>query len=262
MADNVKLRRWVATILVVYLVVVGIAAMAAGIWAWRTWEQANAAHRVVSASLFGWHFNVSVESSIFLIVVSFGVLGGIVHSTNSLASYLGNRRFITSWAPWYALRPLIAAVLAMLAYVVFRGGFLSTTATAKDVNLFGVAAISGLAGLFSKQVIDKLEDVMQVVFASKANAERTGKLQPIVITGIVPDASPAGIAREVVIRGTGFGPGATVLVGDAERVPSAQGEGSVTVALTEEDVATARTLTLRIRSASGEVSDAVKFTVT
>jgi len=266
MADDVNGRRWVETVLAVYLVVVGLAAMGGGIWAWRTREQATAAPKaangVVSASLLWWHFNVSVESSIFLIVISFGVLGGIVYSMNSLAAYIGNRRFVTSWAPWYALRPLIAAVLAMLVYVVFRGGFLSTTATAKDVNLFGVAAISGLAGLFSKQVIDKLEDVMQVVFASNGDAKRTGKLSPISISGISPDTTTAGTAVEVVLSGSGFGPGATVLVGDDDREASAQQAGSISVSLTDDDVATAGALKLRIRSASGEMSHSVKFTVT
>jgi hypothetical protein len=119
------------------------------------------------------------------------VLGSVVHTATSLASFLGNRRFEASWAPWHLLRPLIAAALAVLAYVVLRAGFLTPEAPAESIDRFGVAATAGLAGLFSKQVIDKLEDVVGVVFASGADAERTDKL----VRSGEPRPPRAGIRR-------------------------------------------------------------------
>lgn len=264
MAENANTRRTVQTILVVYIAAMGVFALGGGVWAWRVAERASADPKVstVSTSFLGWHFSVSVETSIFLIALMFGIVGSTVHSANSLASYIGNRRFGSSWAPWYFLRPLIAAALAMLAYTVFRAGFLSTKASPDNINLFGVAAIAGLAGLFSKQVIDKLEDVMKVVFASNADAARSDKLQSIVITGISPESTPAGTEVPVVITGTGFGPGAKVVVGEDERDPTVQTDDTITVALTATDVAAAGTLELRVKSASGDTSAPTTFTIT
>jgi hypothetical protein len=264
MDDTATGRRAVQTVLILYIALIGVGSILASVWAWRTAEKASVLKgaAVVQTSLLWWHFNVSVETSIYLIVIAFGVMGSVIHSANSLASYIGNKRFTNAWTPWYLLRPVIAAALAVLAYTVFRAGFLSTNASADNINLFGVAAIAGLAGLFSKQVIDKLEDVMKVVFASKADAERADKLQGLSIASISPDTTPAGTAVSVVITGTGFGAGAKVVVAGEEREPSSITPEMITVALTDADVATARTLELKVKSSSGETSEAVTFTVT
>ncbi|MGZ4718265.1 MAG: IPT/TIG domain-containing protein [Acidimicrobiales bacterium] len=267
MGDNSSVRRVAQVGLIVYIVIVAVLALIGGVVWWRAAEQATAAQAVQAGStvrtgLLWWKFDVSSETAIFLVVIAFGVLGGVVHMTNSLASYIGNRRFSTSWVPWYALRPLIAAALAMLAYTVFRAGFLSTTAPAGNLNLFGVAAISGLAGLFSKQVIDKLGDVTRVIFASQADSKRTDKLLPVSIATITPTSTAVGTTVEVVITGTGFGEEAKVMVNDQERDPSGQGDGTIRVALTATDVAEAGQLTLRVKTASGELSNRVTFTKT
>jgi hypothetical protein len=249
MSDSGKGRHWVAGVLVAYVIGVAAAAVIGSVWAWRTAERRAA---VFDVSLLGWHFTMTKEASVFLLVLAFALLGSTVHSASSLASYLGNRRFAVSWTAWYVLRPIIGMALALLAYVVFRGGFLSTQATATDVNLFGVAAISGLAGLFSKQVTDKLEEVMKVVFASKADAARQDKLGDPSLTSLDPDAVTVGAVATITVHGAGFADGAVVLVDEAERPASDITETTLTFTLDTVDVATAgeRAIVVKVGNAT------------
>jgi hypothetical protein len=56
---------------------------------------------------------------------------------------------------------------------------LSTGADASQVNLFGLVAVAGLAGMFSKQAIDKLREVFDNLFRTATgtgDVERSGKL--------------------------------------------------------------------------------------
>ena len=65
--------------------------------------------------------------------------------------------------------------LGLLFYFVIRAGFV-TTGQASAVNPFGIAAIAGLAGMFSKQATDKLKELFDQLFASSQDAQRNDKL--------------------------------------------------------------------------------------
>lgn len=249
-------------ILVAYIAILAAVSTALGLTAWRSVELATAAEGTTDLRLLGVTWSVSAESSIFLVVICFGVIGSIVHMGTSLTSYIGNGRFRTSWSAWYFLRPFIATALAVLSYTVFRAGLFSGQAPAENINLFGVAAVAGLAGLFSKQVIDKLHDVMNVVFASSENADRSDKLEPLTISAIDPSTAAKDHPVRVTITGTGFGNGARVQVGTDERVPATQSGNSMTVHLTTTDVAATGPLTLRVLTASGELSEPATLQIT
>jgi hypothetical protein len=45
-----------------------------------------------------------------------------------------------------------------------RGGLLAAQASADAVNPYGVAALAGLVGMFSKQATDKLREVFDTLF--------------------------------------------------------------------------------------------------
>jgi hypothetical protein len=57
--------------------------------------------------------------------------------------------------------------LALIFYFVVRGGLLSTGAAASDMSAFGVAAVAGLAGMFSKQATDKLRELFDNLFRTE-----------------------------------------------------------------------------------------------
>src|SRR6185295_634098 len=134
-----------------------------------------------------------------------------VHAAQSFASYVGNARFKSTWTWWYVLRIPIGAALALFVYFVVRGGLAGTATgagSADDLNLFGIMAFSGLAGLFSKQAADKLAEVFDTLFATKEDRKREDKLgenpRPEVAS-VAPDTLPAGAAAaEITLTGEGF----------------------------------------------------------
>jgi hypothetical protein len=116
-------------------------------------------------TFFAWTITVSEETRLLIVVILAGALGGLVHALRSFYWYVGNRMLMWSWAAQYVLLPFVASALGLVFYLVFRGGFFSTQATASEANPFAFAALSGLVGLFSHQAILKLKDVAQTLLA-------------------------------------------------------------------------------------------------
>ena len=67
--------------------------------------------------------------------------------------------------------------LAVIFYTAIRAGFL-TSASASAVSPYGVAALAGLTGMFSKQASDKLSEVFTVAFQTREDAQRKDKMGP------------------------------------------------------------------------------------
>jgi hypothetical protein len=116
---------------------------------------------------FGKVIPISYESRLILLVLLVGALGSYVYAVTSFATYAGNRTLTFSWLWWYLLRPFIGGPLALIFYFVIRGGFLSTGADAGSLSLYGIAGLSALVGMFSKNAIDKLQEVFETMFRSK-----------------------------------------------------------------------------------------------
>jgi hypothetical protein len=121
------------------------------------------------------------EVRLLLVVVLSGALGAYLHAATSAVTYLGNRCLVRSWLVWYYLRPPIGMVLALVFYFVIRGGLLAsvTAGDPQPIDPFGVAAISALVGMFSKQATDKLRELFDDLFRTAVragDAERRDKL--------------------------------------------------------------------------------------
>jgi hypothetical protein len=96
-------------------------------------------------------------------------LGSFVHVATSFATYIGNGKFDVRWLWWYVLRTPIGVALALVVYFAIRGGLLTASSlSTADINPFGIAALSGLVGLFSKQATDKLEETFKTLFRTAA----------------------------------------------------------------------------------------------
>jgi len=165
----------------------------------------------------------SLEERLILLVVAAGALGSYIHSATSYSDYLGNRQFVPSWLLWYLLRPLVGVCLALIVYFAMRGGLLSMVVSgeaasdAKQINPFGIAAITGLTGMFSKQAADKLAEVFSTLFRSQGDEQRRDSLAPAPppeIKKIDPNEGPSGGGTPVTITGTGFLEEAKVTFGD------------------------------------------------
>jgi len=153
--------------------------------------------------------HLTKTTGLFVLAVLMGAVGGYVHSTTSFVTYVGNRQFKASWGWWYALRAFIGASLALLIYVAFRAGFLTGTSATAAVDPYGIAAVSGLAGLFSKQATDKLEEIFTTVFHTGGDTGDQKRADPIalgvpLIHGITPPTMTAGPPQALTVSGSGF----------------------------------------------------------
>lgn len=147
------------------------------------------------------------EVKLILIVMVAGALGSYVHAATSFSDFVGNRRLAASWVWWYFLRPFIGVALALVLYFAVRGGLLPMGADVGAVSLFGIAAISALAGMFSKQATDKLREVFDTFFRTAAGDQRSDKLQnPLPkVTALDPASVRAGGGEvDLVVLGTDF----------------------------------------------------------
>lgn len=203
------------------------------------------------------------EQRVILLVFALGLLGSVIAASLSFATFVGNRDLRRSWGWWYVLRVPSGGALALIVYVGLRGGLLASTASSGELNLFGIAALAALTGLFSRQAIDKLREVFEVMFRARTNEERKGKTGaiPPKIVRLAPSSVTVGTAANLTITGEGFSERAVVLVGEAVHLPTSATEKIVIVALTVTDTAAAGELRIRVRNPNGDTSAAVDLEV-
>jgi hypothetical protein len=179
-------------------------------------------YRAVQMVFFVSKLNIwtTLEERLILLVIVAGALGSYIHSATSYADFRGNRQFGPSWLLWYLLRPFIGVCLALVVYFAIRGGLLSmvlsgdTSSDPTKISPFGIAAIAGLTGMFSKQAADKLAEVFNTLFKSQGDASRKDSLTPgPTITSVDPPNGPVVGGTRITIMGTGFAAGTKILVG-------------------------------------------------
>lgn len=141
-----------------------------------------------------WHFlrvgrlTITLEAQLLLLVLFTGAFGSSIYALKSLADYEGDDKLYASWFTYYVIQPFEGAGVALLLYLVIRGGFLTgSSADLKAVNQFGVCAIAGLAGAFSDTAFLKLREVFLTLF--KPKDDRGGKLTLEITTPILPDGT-------------------------------------------------------------------------
>ena len=118
------------------------------------------------------------EVNLLALVLLFGALGSLVHVAKSFASFAGNRALVASWLWWYLLQPVVGMALAVLFYGVVRGGLFAPGSGSGAVSPYGVAGVSGMVGMFSKQATDKLGELFGVMFQTATDSQRLDKLSP------------------------------------------------------------------------------------
>lgn len=183
---------------------------------------------------------VLAQGELFLAVMLSGALGSYIHGVNSFVSYVGNRRFLASWAPWYFLRPFMGVAMAVVFYVAVRGGVLVLSGGNGQVDPYGMMTVAALAGMFSKQASDKLAEVFDTLFRSRGDDERRDKLQNPVpkLTALDPAKVAAGAGdTTIALRGEGFVPESVVRFAGEDRQPTARTATGLTVQLRASDLA-------------------------
>lgn len=193
--------------------------------------------------LHGWIvFYPSLDMRLIMLVMVAGGLGSFIHTATSFGDYVGNESLSRNWIWWYILRPFIGMVLAVIFYLVIRGGFLSAGTEAGNINPFGIAALAGLVGMFSKQAADKLNEVFNTLFRAKQGEGDDKRKDSLTnprptVTEIDPTSvEPKTNNLNVIVKGTGFVEGATVRIAGTSRDTEFVSEAELRAKLLETDV--------------------------
>ena len=126
-------------------------------------------------SYFGAKVFIENESRLALLVIISGAIGSSIHTVTSFTRYIGFGKFYKRWIWWYMLRPFIGSSLALIFYFVIRGGLFTSTSSS-EINLYGIMAISGMVGMFSKQATDKLNELFTNLFKTEVEENKTDSI--------------------------------------------------------------------------------------
>ena len=196
------------------------------------------------------------EIRLFVVVILLGALGGVLHTLRSLYWYVGNRNLKMSWLLMYFLLTLIGASLAVVFYVVLRGGLISPTAGNSAVSPYGFGAVAALVGLFSSQAADKLKQVFETLFTTAERGKDHTPPSAIVIDRFVPEQGAIGAA--VTIAGRGFAAARSLRFGTVAAQFQATSDTRITTTV-PQNAATGR---ITISDDGTAVSSLKDFTVT
>jgi len=130
-----------------------------------------------------WRLGLLRDVRLFFVVAAAGGLGALVHVMRSLYEYVGNKGLKRRWLLMYVLEPYIGSMIALIMYLVLRGGLTTTTASSNDINPYGVTALAALVGMFAREAADNLRHVFSTVFTT---AQRTADPMPIFETVLTP----------------------------------------------------------------------------
>jgi hypothetical protein len=197
-------------------------------------------------------FNVTLDVRLLLLVLAAGGLGSFIHTATSFGDYVGNETLSRSWLWWYILRPFIGMILAAIFYLAIRGGLLSPGTNAGSINPFGVAALAGLVGMFSKQAADKLNEIFNTLFKTEpsgGDSKRKDSLKnPVPVISDIEPKRIEPLTQNIIVnvKGSGFAKGAVVRVNGTSRETILLDETTLTAKLLDEDVTTAGELELTV----------------
>jgi hypothetical protein len=239
------------SVLGLFLLALGFSLLYGLVAIWPAVEAAtDASPGPKTVSVFGISFTTSPDTALILLVVLASSLGSYVHAATSFTDYVGNRRLASSWAWWYVLRVSMGGTLALLFYFAVRGGFFGVDTTTEEVNPYGVAALAGLVGLFSKQATDKLREIFDTLFrvapgyGDDARGDSIANPVPE-IAGVEPPTVAVGTSDVVLrLKGKGF------VAQSVVRVSRQTAEGPVVL---ERDTAYVGPTELTIRLATEDV---------
>ena len=161
--------------------------------------------------------NTIPNLTLLWLIIIVGALGASIHGITSLAEYVGNEEFRTQWTMWYLFRPFVGGLLAIVFYWFLRAGIFQIETTDE---LYGILALAGLIGLFSKQALYKISDLVEVLFLSNKENRLKDKLtdnpKPEIKEVIPANLTLKTTDQRITIVGTNFIQGAKVTADDEE----------------------------------------------
>lgn len=172
-----------------------------------------------------------------ILALAMGALGACLHGVTSLVYHLSAKDFGAEWTAWYLHRPLVGGALALIFYLIIAGGLMPQV----DMSTGGVCAtigLAGLIGLFSRQALDKLGEIFDVIFSPRQSDEARGApAAPQIDTFDPPTIPPDGDETTLTIQGSGFIQGAVVKISDKELTATCKSDRELTVVISKEQLA-------------------------
>lgn len=123
---------WDVVIMTAYLVIVMVTLAITLVAAWPPPAAPSVtATPAIAVQLLFWSFSLSRDASLFLVVIAAGGIGACIHALRSFYWYVGHRSLRRSWLLMYMYLPFVGAALALIVYLLLRGGL--TTASRRTV---------------------------------------------------------------------------------------------------------------------------------
>jgi hypothetical protein len=226
----------------------------------RRWAQDATVRDPKCVSIVGGDYLIWDEQRLLLIVLVCGALGALLHALRSLAMYIGNRELRRSWLVMYALLPFTGGILALVFYVIIRGGFFAPNTTVDVTSPFSFAAMSVMVGLFSQHALEKLKQVAESFFTRTEPAKdslATTASMAVISSAARVAAEPGGPQDTIEITGSGFDADTMLDVNGRERTPELIGPNRLRLLLDTTELAVLENggeLRVGVRDGDGVVS--------
>lgn len=121
----------------------------------------------VTILLVWFFFSSSLSDSTFLWVPSWaflwGAIGGIFEGFWWLWQHAWRRELRKVWYVWYAILPIMGAILGALVYLVFLAGFITATGETQIKLQSFVMLLSALAGFSARWAVEILINVTKII---------------------------------------------------------------------------------------------------
>jgi hypothetical protein len=206
--------------------------------------------------------------SLLRLIALMGALGGIIHGISSFTTFVGNREFLVSWVWWYVFKPFLSALVALVVFLVFRGGFSSTDYALAAADCLKAAAFAGLIGLFAEPATLKLRDIFETIFTPRKDPRQdaAGQVKPPgpQLDSISPPTLTVGQTNlTLTLSGSGFAKDCKAKINGAARETKWIFVTQLNVALAPDDVKKDGKLEVIVynKPPNGEPSNAKEITV-
>lgn len=151
----------------VYMAVLGAIALAIVPWAWSLATRmvagaaAGKSAGTSKAAHFLWFtFTPSADFTLLIVVMVMALVGSVAVSLLTFGNRAGHKTLEDGFTWWYMTRPITAVGIGVLFYMTVVAGFFNQSAADGRTALAVAAAVGGLAGLFTDQVLQKMRGVL------------------------------------------------------------------------------------------------------
>lgn len=111
---------------------------------------------------------LSPEIRLFLVAALSGALGSTVILLVTFVDFATSNKFQNEMLWWYYLRPVTGFIVAFVVYIAIRGGILKVESDVSFLNPYTISGVSAVAGIWSRQIVDKLRSYADSNFRTEA----------------------------------------------------------------------------------------------